>query len=387
MWDGSRGCCLAIAAAIAVLSACEATEPVPTEPPSPSSPLEVIAFTEPGTEATIPALDADGAWGTITVTRGADTGGYPTSAVDPGTFVVEAHVEYLVSGETGATVGARDWALVAASDRRPVGHAFVPDPPDQPWETWDRPSLPVETTTDMIAVEPRVIEGWLLFEVPRRLSDAPLELVYRPEEFVEAVSVLAIRAPGPAPEPVPTATPEPRPRTLSYVRGAGAPFTIIGDREADRLFADVDTCSNPVAGYSVRFPDDWYTNTAVGTTPACSWFSPTFFEVEGPEVPDEIAITIASFEAGIGFVHEPDYSVSDQLTVDGRTASRTEEVGGIGADGWLPRSLFTYQYTIWASDDPLGLKVVATTSNADAGSYEVNKAVLDRIMASLRFDR
>jgi len=59
--------------------------------------------------------------------------------------------------------------------------------------------------------------------------------------------------------------------------------------------------------------------------------------------------------------------------------------GGFGADGYLPRSLFTYQYMIYADEDYLGLKVFGTTSNEMAGDYDLNKAILDRIMASLTF--
>ena len=373
-----------VAVAVVLLAvACQATEPSPSESVAPSSRLAVLAFTDPDTEVTIPAMDASGAWGTITVRRGADTGGYPTNAIDPGTFVVEVLVGYVVERDTESTFGEGDWALVTAADRRPVGRVFEPAPVTQPWETWDRPALPRDATTEMIAVEPRTVDGWLLFEVPREFADVPLELIYRPEGFAEAAAVLAIRDPGAAPEPVPTATPEPRPRELAYVQPPGAPFSVIADEAADALFADADTCTNPVAGYTVSFPEAWYTNTAVGATPACSWFSPTFYEVDGAGVPEEIVIEIASFEGGIGFVHQPDYAISEQVLVDRRNASRTEEVGGMSAGGWLPRSRFTYRYTIWASDDPLGLKVIATTTTDDSGDYGRNKAVLDRIIATL----
>jgi hypothetical protein len=369
------------------VAACGTSDPSRSASVEPSSRLVVIALLDPDAVATIPALDAEGAWGTITVRRGEDIGGYPTSAVQPDSFVVEAHVEYVVERDSMAPFGAGDWALVRASDRRPVGGTFEPDLTRNPWEIWGRPALAREATTEQIAIEPRTLDGWLLFEVPRTFADVPLELVYRPAGFDEAVSALAIRDVGPAPEPVPTATPEPRPAALTYDLAPDAEFSTISDDVADRLFVDADSCHNPVAGYTLAFPDDWYSNTAVGTTPACSWFSPTFFEVDGPGVPEEIAIVIRSFEGGIGFVHEPDYTVSDQFTVDGWNANRAEEVGGLGADGWLPRSLFTYQYTIWASEDYLGLKVVAATSNDHPGDYERNKAILDRIVASMRFDR
>jgi hypothetical protein len=384
--DAVRRLALVLGALASLAMGCGVTDRVPPASGSPSPATDVISFTAQNDEVTLPALDVDGAWGTITVRRGADTGGYPTNAVRPDSFVVEAHVTYVVDRDTAAKFGARDWVLVNASDRKPVGSVFVPDPTVEPWETWALHPLPGEVSADMIAVEPRTLDGWLLFEVSREVAGVPLELVYRPEGFTDAVSVLAIRGAGAAPDPVPTATADPTPAPLTYVQPSGAPFTVIEDADADQLFAEPDSCTNPSAGYTLSFPDDWYTNTAIGSTPACSWFSPTIFEVDGSEVPAEIAIVIGSFEGGIGFIHEPDYSVSDQVEIDGRNASRTEEIGGMGADGWLPRSLFTYQYTIWADDDYLGLKVIATTRNDHDGDYELNKAVLDRLMASLRFD-
>jgi hypothetical protein len=384
--DARRRLPLLLGVLASIAMGCVLTDRVPPESGGASPALAVISLTALNDEVTVPAIDEDGTWGRITVRRGPDTGGYPTNAVDPDRFVIEAHVTYVAERETAATFGARDWVLVTASDRKPAGSVFVPAPIVEPWETWELLPLPAETTTEMIAVEPRTVEGWLLFEVPRNLADVPLELVYRPEGFTDAVSVLAIRDVGAAPDPVPTATPDPTPDALAYVQPPGAPFPVIEHAGADRLFVEADTCHNPVAGYSVDFPEDWYTNTAIGSSPACSWFSPTFFEVQGADVPDEVAIVMTSFVGGIGFVHEPDYSVSDQVEIDGWNASRTEEIGGLGADGWLPRSLFTYQYTIWAADDDLGLKVIATTKSDHEGDYELNKAVLDRIMASLRFD-
>lgn len=371
-----------------VLGACATPDPTPTITAAPSSLLDPIPLLDPGDRASFAALDEEGEWGTITVRRGDDTGGYPTSAVDPESFIVEVHVHYAVARDSEATFGALDWALVTASDRRPVGGHYTPEPAQHPWELWELPGLPDDATTDGIAVEPRTVDGWLLFEVPRELADEELELAYRPAHLVEAVTVLTLRDGGAAPDPVPTATPEPRPAELPYVPSDTAGFSVIDDAEADALFADADTCENPVAGYTVSYPDDWYTNTAAGAVPACSWFSPTTYELsEDGSVPPEIVIEITSFEGGIGFIYEPDYTITDQVTVDGWSAARTEEVGGMGIDGFLPRSLFTYEYTIYASDDDFGLKVRARTSTDDPGSYEHNKAVLDRIMASMRFDR
>jgi hypothetical protein len=162
---------------------------------------------------------------------------------------------------------------------------------------------------------------------------------------------------------------------------------------AEALFATPDTCTNPVAGYTVTFPDAWYTNTAIGSWPACSWFSPTFYEVEDPDViPDEIAIVL-DFHPDSPPFGIPSVAVdSASLRVGGRPAVSVEYVGVGG--GFIEIGSFLYQYRVAMSgqvpeEGETGDTLIASASwslQDDAESYRLATAVLDRIMASLVFD-
>ncbi len=132
------------------------------------------------------------------------------------------------------------------------------------------------------------------------------------------LTTLEIRAQN-APEP---AAPNP-----PYVAREGYPFTVIESAEADELFAMRDTCTNRVAGYTVTYPDTWYTNTEIGGWPACNWFSPTFYEVgdDPNEVPPEVAIVLTFAEMSFGHTDEPEYSVgrSSRPSIDSPPAGRS----------------------------------------------------------------
>jgi hypothetical protein len=364
---------------------CASVDAEPTPAPTPT--IEpMVSVVSAGDTATIEAIDEDGAWGTIAIRRGGDTGGYPTNAVDPEHFVVEIWVEYELIRSTQATFGAEDWALATAVDRLPIGRSFIPDPPPPPFADWDLDPLLRGFSGEAFTTDPPVIGGWLYFEVPRDAQDAALALIYRPSGFSEALSALFVREPADAPAPVPTATPDPTPAPLVYEPRTGLPISIIVDPDADELFVEADTCTNSVAGYTISYPDSWFTNTAVGGVPECSWFSPVFYEVDGAALPSEIAIVIHSFQGAYGFVHAPDYTITDDVTIDGWDGGRYEELGGFGPDGPLPRSQFTYEYRLSDGGAEFGSNVFGTTSTAMNGPYELNKAVLDRIMASMRLD-
>jgi len=368
-----------------VAGGCATDPPVRTPTPAPTI-EEMVSLAGVGDTATINAVDVEGAWGTISIRRGEDTGGYATNAIDTESFIVEVWVQYELVRPTTATFGAEDWALATASDRLPVGRSFIPDPPPPPFTDWDLDPLLRGFSAEALATDPPVVSGWLYFEVPRTAKDEPLTLIYRPPGFPEAVSALLVRAPADAPAPVPTATPDPTPAPLVYESRPGSPISVIVDSAADQLFIDPDTCTNPVAGYTVLYPDSWFTNTELGDVPACSWFSPVFYEADGVEVPPEIAIVMRSFRGAVGFVHEPDYTVAEEIAIDGWSGGRFEELGGFGPDGPLPRSVFTYEYRVSDGGAEFGFNVFGTTSTEMGGAYELNKAVLDRIMASMRLD-
>jgi len=185
---------------------------------------------------------------------------------------------------------------------------------------------------------------------------------------------------SPAPLPTPS---------VSYVERPGYPFTVIDSAEADRLFETPDTCTNPVAGYTVTFPDDWYTNTEIGDWPACTWFSPIYYEVAANpnEVPPEIAITLVFADVVYGYIAEPDFTHSQQLHVAGFEANRAEQVGATELPGVYRPQPPTYFYTVYLGDQPFTQPTLRATTNFDgAADYELNKAVLDRIMALIQFE-
>lgn len=161
------------------------------------------------------------------------------------------------------------------------------------------------------------------------------------------------------------------------------PIQVAENAEADALFTDPDTCTNPEAGYTVSYPDDWYTNTAIGEQPACTWFTPDFFEVDVPgQVPSEIWITIAMFDGRVGYTMLNVMESSAETLVGGFAGHRAEfwtlETVDDPESG---RLAFHYVVPL----DSAGPTLVAATSPDIADDYELSKAVLDRIMASLQF--
>jgi hypothetical protein len=190
-------------------------------------------------------------------------------------------------------------------------------------------------------------------------------------------------------EPVPTATPASTPEPVAYVDRRDAPFTLIAHPEADALFGDPDTCTNADAGYTVTYPDSWYTNTAIGTTPACSWFSAIQFDVEAEPnaVPEEVVIVIQVFPGAIGFFNQPEYDLHEQVRIGAFDGYRYQQVGVHHPSGAYEALPPTYGYTVILADQPAeGPTMMASTSSDGAGNYVLNRAILDRIMASLSFD-
>ncbi len=182
-----------------------------------------------------------------------------------------------------------------------------------------------------------------------------------------AASAAASAAPSEAATPSPSAAPS----------GSSEPtaFTVAPNADADALFLDRDDCENVDDGYRVEFPDAWWTNTAVGDVGPCSWFSPTFYEVDDPaQVPSEIAITITWMEGDSGSFEDP---ISRQFGIIGRTqpAVRVEYEGSGGRR-------YVYQVQLGPTPEE-GPNLLVETSTEMGGDYELNKAVLDRIMATM----
>jgi hypothetical protein len=184
--------------------------------------------------------------------------------------------------------------------------------------------------------------------------------------------------PDPTEQPTPTPTPEPTadatPTPSPVMSGPPGGFTVLPHAGADALFLDRDTCTNDRDNYEVTFPDDWWTNTAFGNGryPACIWFSPTFYEVTDLDaVPDEIAITITWMAGDSGSFEDP--IRREFVTVGGQAAVRVEYPGR-----------YVYQVQLGPTPEE-GPNLLVETSSEMGGDYELNKAVMDRMMATIEF--
>jgi hypothetical protein len=191
--------------------------------------------------------------------------------------------------------------------------------------------------------------------------------------------------PTASPSPTPTAEPTPSPTlepTATPQPPTGGGFTITSHPEADALFLERDECQNLRDGYRLVFPDDWYTNTEIRDVPACSWFSPVFYTVDdGDEVPDEIAIEIFWLDGARGYLGEP--MSRDEGMIAGQSAFRIE-TGGTSDDPAGDGTMYEYVVQLGPPGDQAP-NLVARTDTDMGGDYELNKAVLDRIMATIEF--
>lgn len=196
----------------------------------------------------------------------------------------------------------------------------------------------------------------------------------------------ATPAPSPSASPDASATPLTRPsaEATPSATPASTPFPVRENAEADALFSRSDTCTNPDVGYTVTFPDDWYTNTAIGDEAACTWFTPDFFEVDATgAMPDEIWITIGLVPGIVGYNMLTPTDATEEVEVDGYAGHWAEfrlldEVTDTG-EGEVR---FHYVVPI----ERHGPSLVASTAPDRADDYELAKAVLDRMMASMKLE-
>lgn len=319
---------------------------------------------------------------------------------DPSAFYLEVHIGYVPVRRPAGDFGTGDWTLVTDGGTvLPLGFN-------------EGPIFTAAGVHNTLGVHPGAVEifpegagGWMVFAVPRSAAGGPLTLVYEPAGQSQAAWQVVVRGAAAPPDPVPSIVP-PSPPTYADIGGA---ITVSANAQADALLADPDTCTNPAVGYTVTYPDSWYTNTAIGAVPACSWFSPTFYEVDDPTaIPDEIAIALFHNERVEGIAWSGQGLFEEELQVDGRPARRREEVGVGGmmptpgwayhrfGPGWLPLGSRGYAYLVAPTGHfpqgrgPSGVPVLwATTAwliEQDPEVYETNRAVLDRIMASMRFE-
>jgi len=363
----------------------------------PATTPDAEALLEPGGRVTIAATDEHGAWGTITIRRRDDVGGFrqisnvdlDPDAVDarpmffqndPDSFYVVLDVAYSADRQP-ETYGAQDWTLrigTNTNDLSPI----------------QRGGLANDLGADLPGgnVASGVQEYSVVFAVPRAAAAETLTLRYQPPEARGWEA--PIRPPAAPPAPIASVMPPLLPPE-GYVSRSGMTFSVLFSPEADALFSAPDTCTNPEVGYTVTFPDDWWTNTAIGDVPACSWFAPVQFEVdEQIAPPEEVTIIIQAVGPtdGIGLGGQGLATVPAIGAAAGLPAIRTEQVGVGG--GFFEFGTHRYTYLVGidgalpGGDDPVHVMISATEWEIldDPATYIVHKAVLDRMMASIRFD-
>lgn len=207
-------------------------------------------------------------------------------------------------------------------------------------------------------------------------------------EPTATVDASATTTPSVSPEPsfAPTASPLVSPRTSPPPPApSGGEFAIIPDPAADALFLARDECENPQDGYRLQFPDEWYTNTEIRDVPACSWFSPEFYTVDDlDEIPDEIAIRIEWTPDDSGSFEE--LISTETGALGGQSAVRAEWAGAQGEGGEMPPDWRMYRYQIQLGPTPEeGPNILVTTTTDMGGDYQLNKAVMDRMLATIEF--
>lgn len=176
--------------------------------------------------------------------------------------------------------------------------------------------------------------------------------------------------PEPTPEPTPSESPPP-----GYVAVDRLPITVLANDEADALFTEVQRCVSK-AGYAVDFPAGWSTNAPTEGTPACSQF---VSEVDG------VWISMQVFDGNAGYTGETPVYFSEQLSIGGFSGHRAEFGPDMGATVATPSPERTYWYLIPFTN--AGPTFIAQTGNNVADDYPLAKAVLDRMVASISFDR
>jgi hypothetical protein len=162
----------------------------------------------------------------------------------------------------------------------------------------------------------------------------------------------------------------------SPIEGVGG-FTFEANAEADALMDETFDCQNLDGGYQVEFPAEWNANAEFGDVPTCSWFAPTEYATGGAgERPDEVAIEIFIIDGSRDYVLE----IVDRASgLIGATQPATR-VTLAGNDGE------SYEYVVQLGPTPEeGPNLVAWTSSLMGGDYDLNRAVLDRMMATMEF--
>lgn len=179
---------------------------------------------------------------------------------------------------------------------------------------------------------------------------------------------------------IPTSSPPP-----GYVSVEELPLTVLANEAADALFGGVETCVSE-AGYTVRFPATWYTNPATGDWPACSWFAPEPFDVSvNAPPPDDVWISMGVVDGVVGYTSITPIYMTEELSIAGYEGHRAE-FGPSTLDEIESRPEYRAYHYVMPFEE-FGATFAAGTDVDSADDYTLAKAVLDRIMATISFER
>lgn len=355
-------------------------QPSPTATPAPTLTAESeLSLTQPGDIVRIAAMDGNGRYGTITLERGDDVAGYPPPHTELFTesFFIEVRVSYELDRATELPYGRDDWSFRADGAGGFIGQYLNVD--------FTGASLPPLLPNRQRGDVP--MQGWLVLAVPSEAAEFPINLAYmdrtvQPQTEARTFAEIRLREPGQpvGVSPAWTAPPGMTPPPLD----APSPHP-----EAEALFEDVRRCESG-DGWAVDLPGTWFTNAAADGLPACSWFGSVPFDVGDPTTPpDGVAIVI---ERRIGDAIEPiglEHIFGMGATLAGVDAFWAERLGTGG--GVIPEGERMLHYELLLNAripvlDPEAEWIYAGTSTLDAATeaeYELHKAVLHRIMASI----
>ena len=366
--------------------------PEPTPTPTPTlTPESALVLTALGDVIRIPALDEAGAFGTLTVRRAEDKGGYegfvPVTFED--VFFVELYVTYEPERATDEQYG--EWEFAYAIDlegdgfeneelRRGVGFLGMEGQPG--YDSAPQPILQGMRSGDQI------LEGWLVLELPAAAADYDVYLVYGHGEWTDGIQNMVpdtsahLRSPGdpvgitpfdPDAFPSPEGTPFVMPSLEvlpSPPPSASATFEPSPDADADALFAETQRCEMADAGVTITYPGSWFTNEAYEDIPACSFFGPEPIDTEViynglGDFPPVSFSEIPSWTGGIEPPQVERFPVGDRIAW---RISYTEDQLSKGT-----------QYLVPLADDPYGPLL-----RAGVGQEEP-RAVLERMLLLLEF--
>lgn len=182
--------------------------------------------------------------------------------------------------------------------------------------------------------------------------------------------------------PTATADPEPTPTTTPTVEPT--PATTVEPTPAS-AFADTDRCTNEEHGWTVTFPESWWTNTAFTHSsdedvPACWMFSADEFDATDARNPNQPA---SGAEVHLQLVPPPgivgvsgEIASEDDVAVDGFEARRVEW-RGTESDTTMGEDDRLLQYVVELPDD---VEFMAFADSTRTSDYDHAVEVLDGMM-------